>query len=93
MGHSPWRGCRRVGRDLDTTQQQRILIIRDLDPMRQKLHDFLVLEEATLHPDLLCPVGFQFPECLIVRPVIHIVPVFPVSSSSESDSRMELAML
>ena len=41
--------------------------------MRQKLHDFLVLEEATLHPDLLCPVGFQFPERLIVRPVIHIV--------------------
>ena len=61
MGHSPWQGCRRVGRDLDTTQQQRILIIRDLDPMRQKLHDFLVLQEATLHPDLLCPVGFSVP--------------------------------
>ena len=36
---------------------------------------------------------FQFPERLIFRPVIHFVPVFPVSSSSESDSRMELAML
>lgn len=36
---------------------------------------------------------FQFPESLIFRPVIHTVPTFPVSSSSESDSRMELTML
>lgn len=61
--------------------------------MRQNLHDFLVLEEATLHLDPLCPIGFQFPESLIFRPVIHTVPTFPVSSSSESDSRMELTML
>ena len=61
--------------------------------MRQKLHDFLVLEEATLHADPLCPTGSQFPECLILRPLIHAVLIFPVSSSSESDGRMQLTRL